>query len=80
MLRKHTVAIHACVYVYHYSLMFILDKMGECLNRVEYYDKKVFGIINQYWSATVKFLRAKEFLAELVGTFMLVVSFKYYIK
>ena len=40
---------------------------------IDRYDKKLFGAINKYWAKTVKFLRAKEFLAEFLGTFILVV-------
>ena len=39
-----------------------------------YYEKKVFGTVNEYWAAAIKFVRAKEFFAELLGTFVLVVS------
>jgi hypothetical protein len=41
---------------------------------VEHYDKKLFGSINKYWAKIVKLFRAKEFLAEFLGTFVLVVS------
>ena len=49
----------------------MLDKVTEKLSD---YDRKVFGTITKYWAAAVKFVRAREFLAELLGTFMLVVS------
>ena len=39
-----------------------------------YYNKKVFGKVNESWAAAVKFVRAKEFLAEFLGTFVLLVS------
>lgn len=48
--------------------------MEECTSRVAYYDKKVFGTVNEYWATAVRFIRAKEFFAELLGTFILVVS------
>ena len=48
-----------------------MEKFTDCVDR---YDKKVFGTINKYWAKTVKFLRGKEFLAEFLGTFVLVVS------
>ena len=40
---------------------------------IDRYDRKLFGAINKYWAKIVKFLRAKEFLAEFLGTFILVV-------
>ena len=48
--------------------------MEDFAHRVSYYDKKAFGIINQYWATAIKFVRAKEFFAEFLGTFVLVVS------
>ena len=42
--------------------------------KVSDYDRKVFGTITKYWARAVRFVRAKEFLAEMLGTFMLVVS------
>ena len=42
------------------------------------YDRKIFGSINKYWAKAVKLVRAKEFLAELLGTFILVVSYNSY--
>ena len=48
--------------------------MEKITDRVDYYDKKIFGAINKYWAKAVKLLRAKEFLAEFLGTFVLVVS------
>lgn len=49
--------------------------MEDCTRRVAYYDKKVFGTINEYWATAVKVIRAREVFAEFLGTFMLVVSF-----
>lgn len=48
--------------------------MDDFRHRVCYYEKKVFGYINEYWATAVNFIRAKEFFAELLGTFVLVVS------
>ena len=48
-----------------------MEKFNDCVDR---YDKKIFGTINKYWAKAVKLLRAKEFLAEFLGTFVLVVS------
>ena len=48
--------------------------MDKFTDRVSYYDKKAFGAINRYWAKAVNFLRAKEVLAEFLGTFVLVVS------
>ena len=48
-----------------------MEKFTKCVDR---YDKKIFGTINKYWAKTVNYLRAKEFLAEFLGTFVLVVS------
>ena len=48
-----------------------MEKFTKCADR---YDKKIFGTINKYWAKTVKYLRATEFLAEFLGTFVLVVS------
>ena len=48
--------------------------MEKFTNIVDRYDKKLFGAINKYWAKTVRFLRAKEFLAEFLGTFVLIVS------
>ena len=48
-----------------------MEKLTNCVTE---YDKKFFGTINEYWAKAVKFIRAKEFFAELLGTFMLVVS------
>ena len=42
------------------------------------YDKMIFGTINKYWAKAIKLIRAKEFFAELLGTFILVVSIHYY--
>ena len=50
--------------------------MEDCTRRVAYYDKKVFGTINEYWATAVKLIRAREVFAEFLGTFMLVVSFR----
>ena len=41
------------------------------------YDRKIFGTITKYWAVAVRCVRGKEFLAELLGTFMLVVSARY---
>ena len=38
------------------------------------YNKKIFGKVNESWAAAVKLVRAKEFLAEFLGTFVLLVS------
>ena len=54
-----------------------MAKMEKLTNCVTEYDKKFFGTINEYWAKAVKFIRAKEFFAELLGTFMLVVSIIY---
>ena len=51
-----------------------MEEFYEFKRRVVYYDAKVFGIINQYWAAAVKFVHAKEFFAEFLGTFILIVS------
>ena len=48
--------------------------MAECARTVAFYDKKVFGAINEYWATAVWFIRAREFFAECLGTFVLVVS------
>ena len=48
--------------------------MEDFARRVSYYDHKIFGAINAYWAAAAKFVHAREFLAELLGTFVLVVS------
>ena len=48
-----------------------MEKLTSCATE---YDKKIFGSINKYWAKAVKLIRAKEFFAELLGTFMLVVS------
>lgn len=48
--------------------------MEKIRDRVDYYDKKTFGTIDRYWAKAVKLLRAKEVLAEFLGTFVLVVS------
>ena len=48
--------------------------MAECARTVAFYDKKVFGTINEYWATAVRFIRAREFFAECLGTFVLVVS------
>ena len=51
-----------------------MESFNEFQRRLSYYDMKVFGTINQYWAAAVKFIHMKEFFAELLGTFMLIVS------
>ena len=48
--------------------------MEDFTRRYTYYEKKLFGGVNEYWAAAIKFVRAKEFFAELLGTFVLVVS------
>ena len=48
--------------------------MEDFRRHYSYYEKKVFGTVNEYWAAAIKFVRAKEFFAELLGTFVLVVS------
>jgi glycerol uptake facilitator-like aquaporin len=40
-----------------------------------YYNLKVFGKVNEHWAAAIKFVRAREFFAEFLGTFMLLVSY-----
>ena len=44
------------------------------MQQIADYDKMIFGTINKYWAKAVKLIRAKEFFAELLGTFILVVS------
>jgi hypothetical protein len=51
-----------------------MSGMTKFTDIVDHYDKKVFGTITKYWAKIVKLLRAKEFLAEFLGTFVLVVS------
>ena len=48
--------------------------MEDFRRRYTYYEKKLFGVVNEYWATAVKFVRAKEFFAEFLGTFVLVVS------
>ena len=48
-----------------------MEKLTSCVTE---HDKKFFESINKYWAKAVKVIRAKEFFAELLGTFMLVVS------
>ena len=50
--------------------------MEQIVQHIADYDKMIFGAINKYWAKAVKLIRAKEFLAELLGTFILVVSIK----
>ena len=51
-----------------------MSEMEDFVHRVSYYDKKTFGTINEYWAKAVRLIRAKEFFAEFLGTFVLVVS------
>ena len=48
--------------------------MEQIVQHIADYDKMIFGTINKYWAKAVKLIRAKEFFAELLGTFILVVS------
>ena len=50
--------------------------MEDFTRRVSYYESKIFGSISVYWAAAAKFLHAREFFAELLGTFVLVVSLR----
>jgi hypothetical protein len=50
--------------------------MKQIKQHIADYDKMIFGTMNKYWAEAVKLIRAKEFLAELLGTFILVVSSK----
>ena len=49
-------------------------EMEHIVQQISNYDKIVFGAINKYWTKAVKSIQAKEFFAELLGTFILVVS------
>ena len=49
-------------------------EMEHIVQQISHYDKIVFGAINKYWARAVKSIQAKEFFAELLGTFILVVS------
>ena len=55
-----------------------MEEFNEYKRRLVFYDAKVFGAINRYWAMAVRFVRAKEFFAELLGTFMLIVSLTVY--
>ena len=48
--------------------------MVESVRTLAFYDKRVFGAINEYWATAVRFIRAREVFAEFLGTFVLVVS------
>ena len=48
-----------------------MEKLTSCVTK---YDENFFECINKYWTKVVKLIRAKEFFAELFGTFMFVVS------
>ena len=47
--------------------------MEKIKDRVSSFDKRVFATINKYWAKAIKIVRAKDFLAEILGTFVLVV-------
>ena len=44
------------------------------MQHIANYDRVIFGTITKYWAKGIKLIRAKEFFAELLGTFILVVS------
>jgi acyl-ACP thioesterase len=48
--------------------------MKQIKQHISDYDKMIFGTMNKYCAKAVRLIRAKEFLAELLGTFILVVS------
>ena len=48
--------------------------MKQVVQQIDEYDKMIFGTLNKYWAKAIEMIRAKEFLAELLGTFILVVS------
>lgn len=39
-----------------------------------HYERQLFGKVSEYWAAAIKFIRAREFFAEFLGTFVLLVS------
>ena len=49
-------------------------EMEQVVQHIDECDKMIFGTLNKYWSRAIKIIRAKEFFAELLGTFILVVS------
>ena len=49
--------------------------MGDFTHHYSYCEKKLFGTVNEYWAKAIKFVRAKEFFAEFLGTFVLLVSY-----
>ena len=61
--------------VYSAAVSMVTEQIAQYIAN---YDKKIFGTINKYWAKAIKLIRAKEFLAELLGTFILVVSYSNY--
>lgn len=49
--------------------------MEDFIHRCSYYEKKFFGTVNEYWAKVIKCVRAREFFAEFLGTFVLIVSY-----